>query len=212
MLPLLAAALLAPRTVDLTPTDDVWVYPHATDPGMDPNLRVWGISGDAVAQDPSEADNFSYAYLKWDASMLPKDAKLKEATLTVTHVAEPNFTLDVAKHFPLQARPVSSNFDEKTWSYGDSIKIAPEKLKTSIFGEGIPTSIPASGTFPITVDLMKGPNDFAKYLASSKGSFGLALTSAMDPSAEDHAMNYKFYSRNDENGARRPVLHLVFDE
>lgn len=34
-----------PKTVDLIPTEDVWVYPHAGDPSTDSYLRAWGAGG-----------------------------------------------------------------------------------------------------------------------------------------------------------------------
>src|SRR5687768_10306177 len=105
MLAALALSMLVagPATVELTPTDDVWVYPHASDQ-KDAYLRVWAAGGPDLAADAGELEQVSYAYLRFDVSKVPA-GKITEAKLTVTHVASPTFTIELAKKSPLLARP-----------------------------------------------------------------------------------------------------------
>lgn len=209
---LLAALMVAPTTLTLTPSDDVWVYPHASDPSKDEYLRVWGVGGKAVAEDSGDADNFSYAYLKWDVSSVPKDAKITEAKLIVTHIASPSFDQETAKKNPLEARPILATFEEKKWNYEDSFKNAPDKKDKSWFGTGFPDLIPADKPFTITIDLLKGPNDFKKYLADNPSSLALAIVSVLDPSESENRRTYKFYSKDTEKAERRPVLKLTYEK
>lgn len=204
--------MVAPTTLNLTPTDDVWVYPHASDPGKDEYLRVWGVGGKAVAEDSGDADNFSYAYLKWDVSTFPKDAKLTEAKLIVTHIASPTFDLESAKKSPLEARPILATFEEKKWTYEESLKNPPDKKDKSYFGTGFPDLIPADKVFTISIDLLKGPNDFKKYLADNPSSLALAVVSTLDPSESENRRTYKLYSKDTEKPERRPVLKLVYEK
>src|SRR5256885_1361944 len=121
LLTMLAACVLAtgPQTFDLTPTDDVWVYPHASDPQKDPFLRAWGSAGKAVAATPAEGSDFSYSYLKWDTAAISKaPGKVTEAKLIVTLIADPTYGEDEAKASPLEVRPLKGDFSEKTWDYG----------------------------------------------------------------------------------------------
>src|SRR5215475_5485714 len=88
---------LAPQTIELTPTDDIWVYSHADDPQKDEYLRCWGADGMAVAPTGEELEEFSYSYLKFNLNKLPKEVKLKEATLILWHIPDPGWGLDAAK-------------------------------------------------------------------------------------------------------------------
>ncbi len=54
----LTLGIAAPQTIELTPTDDIWVYPHASDPEKDGYLRCWGVDGQAVAPDPAQNEEF----------------------------------------------------------------------------------------------------------------------------------------------------------
>jgi len=208
----LAFAAMATPPLSLTPTADVWVYPHASDPERDSYLRVWGAGGDAVSADPGDAGDFSYSYLKWDVSPVPAGAKLKAATLVLTHTASPTFTLDQARLAPLEARTVSADFEEKGWTYEKSVKIAPDKGNDAIFGAASPDSLGDAKDFTITIDLMKGPNDFRAYFAKAieAKQLALALTSRIDPS-EGQRSFYKVYSKDTQTASQRPSLNLTFE-
>lgn len=206
---------LAPQTMDLTPTDDIWVYPHATDPEKDVFLRCWGAEGMAVAPTPDEGDEFSYSYLKFDLAKLPKGAKLKEAKLVLWHVADPGWTLDVAKDNPLQVRGVKPDFAEKNWEFDISRTIFPAKEKTAVFGSFFPEKLKAGEPIKFEVDLLKGPGEFAKALEDASESpdrkLGLAITSSLDPSEIGQKSVYKFYSKDWEKSSQKPSLHLVVE-
>jgi len=213
--PLLALLLLAPQSVKLAPSADIWVYANASDPGADEYLRVWGIEGRGAPNDAIDAQEMSFAYLKWDLSTLPAGKKLTKATLTVTNIPNPGYTLEQAKAAPLQARPIGTSFDEKSWTYDMLGKLLPSKDADQIYGTGAPAALTPDKTNPIEIDLLKGPGDFAKAVAgalsSSEKSIGLALTSSIDMASLGRTGIYKLYSRNTKEETLRPQLTLVFE-
>lgn len=209
----LATAFAGPTTVDFVPTDDVWVYPNATDQ-KDAYLRVWGAEGKDVAKDLNELQDYSYSYLKFDLSKLPA-GKVIGATLTVTHIASVGFDVAYSKMNPLRARPISPEFSEKKWDYQDAETIKPEPGDKAIFGTGFAETIPAEKEFTITVDLLKGPADFKAYVDKSRGSatkaLAFALTASMDVEERGRTCIYKFYSKDCETASKRPVLKLTIE-
>jgi hypothetical protein len=204
---LAALALLAPsaQAVELTPTDDVWVYPHASDM-KDAYLRVWGAGGLSVAPNALEASVFSYSYLRFETKDVPT-GKVVEAKLTLWHVADPAFSAEASKAAPMEARPVAGKFSEKTWNYDDGVAKGPAAGKEAVFGNAALSGWPAGAPFKFEIDLLSGKGGFDAYLQSARadGAFGLALTSAMD--AENRAV-YKVYSK-DAEAKYRPMLRLV---
>lgn len=207
-------AVVEPTTINLVPTDTVWVYTHASDPATDQYLRAWGAEGKSVAPSATDNDSYSYSYLKFDLSQLPADKKLKSAKLTLTHIPGPGFTLDYAKANPLEARPVSANFTEKTWNYDDVTTIFPEADSAKRYGFGFPDSIPTDKvSFPIVIDLAKTDafrDAVAKAIHGDSKVIALALTSTIDPSSGKQAI-YKVYSAHGP-AEKRPVLTLVFED
>lgn len=201
-----------PNTFNIEPSDNVWVYAHASDPSNDPYLRCWGAEAKSVAPSPSESDEFSYSYLKFDLSALPKNGKLTEAKLTFTHIPNPGFTADYAKANPLEVRQLIGDFSEKTWTYDNVDTVNPNPSEDGLYGWGVPDSFPANGEdFTITVDLMKSDH-FSKALSEAEGkgnAISVAIASAMDPSAMGQKSVYKVYSKYGPSG-KHPVLHLVF--
>lgn len=207
----IATFALAPglATVDLIPTDDIWAYPHASDPDSDPFLRVWGFEGQSVADSAASSESLGYSFLKFDLTGLP-EKKLIGAELVLTHTAKPTFTLEMAKRAPLEVRPVASGFSEKTWTYYDLSKYMPAAGKEKVFGAGIPDTVPEDKDFPIRIDLMKGPGGFAKALEEARIGkvLGLALTTTLSPAEEARSV-YKLYSKDGPKESR-PVLKLTF--
>lgn len=201
----LASILAGPATTELNPTDDVWVYAHASDQ-KDPYLRIWSNGSGDLAADANEMEEFSYAYLRFDTSKVPA-GKITEAKLVLTHIADPTYTAELAKLNPLVARPIAETFTEKSWSY-DNAKIAPEKGADAIFGKGYPESIPAGKEFQITIDLLKGPKDFSAYLRKHQ-AIGISLSSSMDVTGSDSRPVYKVFSKDAETASKRPVLKIV---
>ena len=213
---LVFAAVLAPRPivmadpVTLIPTDDVWAYPHAGDPAHDSFLRVWGTDGRAAAKDAGELEQFSYGLLQFDASKLP-DGKPTSAILRVYNVSSPSFTLDQAKAAPLQVRPIPGSFVEKTWQYAQTEKLMPPSEDKSVFGKTSPTVLSDSTPMLIELDLLKGPGDFASFLAGAKKTgkpLAVALTSALE--VTENRASYKIYSRDAERESLRPQLVLTY--
>jgi hypothetical protein len=211
----LATLLAGPTTVEFIPTDDIWVYPHASDPQKDAYLRVWGAEGHDVAKDLGEMQDLSYSYLKFDLSTLP-EGKITVATLTVTHISGPGYDLAYSKQNPLRARPLPPDFSEKGWDYSKAESILPEAGDKAILGTGFPETIPGGDKeFPIVVNLLKGPNDFNNYVktvrASKAKAMALALTASLDVEESGQKCIYKFYSKDCENPAKRPVLKLTVE-
>lgn len=217
----MASSLAAPSparlaTITLVPTDDVWVYAHASDPGGDLFLRIWGAEGKAAPANADEAGDLSMGYLKWNLDALPALSHLKSAKLVVYNIANPGFSVEQAKATPLQARLIDSSFTEKTWTFEGVSKLLPKTTPEAVLGTGFPESIPKDSPVEISLDLLKGPADFKKAigeaLASPSHSLGLAVTSVIDMATLGNAGVFKIYSRNAELEKNRPKLVLEFTE
>ncbi len=207
MIAALAALTLgfAAQTLELTPTDDVWVYPHASDPQKDGYLRVWGAGGLAVASDPAQADEYSYSYLKFNLEKLPKDAVVKSAVLVLMHTPDPAWQVADAKRNPLEVRSLGKDFAEKTWGYEQGRTVFPGGRKEDVFGSFFPEKIEAEQPIKFEIDLLKGP---AKVSFTSGGTVALALTSTLDPSEIGNRATYKFYSKDYDKSEYKPKLVL----
>lgn len=207
-----ALLLTAPRldevTVSLPVDQDVWVYPHASDPGADPALRVWGVGGKAVSADPNDAEEFSYGLLRVSLANIPDGKKLVGAYLYLKPVGAPEIAAN-AKDFPLEVRSLTGEFTEKDWNYNLASKIYPGK---DIYGSGI---IEKRGdNFEIRADLMGKDSKFgAAFDAAVKGKKALyfGLASKVDPAEQGRANVYKVYSRDNKDEADRPKLILRFE-
>jgi hypothetical protein len=203
----LAIGLTAPA-LELTPTDDIWVYPHASDPQKDGYLRVWGVGGQSVATDPAQSDEYSYSYLKFDLSKLPKTAALKSVILTLVHTPDPTWQPSDVKSSPIEVRPLAKDFGEKTWEFGLGKTIFPSGRKEDVYGAFAPAKVDSGQPVKFEVDLLKGPN---KLLLPAGGSFGVALTSTLDPSAVGNRAVYKFYSKDYDKVEYRPKLVITYE-
>ncbi len=198
---------LAAQTLELTPTDDVWVYPHASDPQKDGYLRVWGVGGQAVASDPGQADEYSYSYLRFDLAKLPKGAKVAKATLTLMHTSDPAWQAKEAQAAPIEVRLVSKEFSEKAWDFSMGKTTFPTAGKEAVVSSFAPTKLEAGQPTKFEIDLLKGPFK----LDFSKTSMALALTSTLDPSAIGNRAVYKFFSKDYDKVEYRPKLVIQFD-
>ena len=208
---LLAPAHLPERTVTLTPSDDVWVYPHASDPGTDSFLRVWGSDGKSVSAD-ADHNEFSYGYLRFDLSGIQTGA-LKSATLVLTHAPSQGWTLATAVSNPLEARLLKGDFDEKTWSYDKIDKCAPDSSKDALLGLGNPDKLPEEGkAAKFEIDLMKSPTFGALLKPTIPNHVNIALASKVDPATLGRMSVYKFYSKDNADKSVQPTLKLVFQD
>ncbi len=209
-----AAPVQAPsETYELPPSDDAWVYPHADDPSRDPFLRVWGSGGRSVDEPGRTPEDFSYAYLRFDLSPLPKRVKVLEAALLLTHVPNPSFSAADAERAPLEVRPLAGDFTEKGWNYADSAKVHPDGGKDALLGAASPKPGAPDKEFGVTIDLLKLgrlPALLTKALEGERPALRVALTSALDPSEAGNRAVYKVYSK-DGPKEFRPTLRLVVE-
>ncbi len=207
---LVLAANLA--TVTLEPTDDVWVYPYASDQVTDPYLRVWGSQGESLGE-PDPGMTVSYSLVKFDLGKVNKDGKLKSAVLVLTNFDKVGYTAQESKDAPVEVREVEPGFTERLWDFRDAEKFAPE-AKEAVLGSGYATQVVEGQPTVITVDLMKGPGSFPalldKCMASKDKALALALTSKLDPEGSDQTRLYKFYSHSAPKPEQRPKLVLTF--
>lgn len=207
------------ETVALAPSDDVWVYPHATDPARDETVRVWGAGGRSVAADAGDAEEFAYGYLRFALPARLKGLRLVGATLEVTNVPNANLDADALAATPLEARPLVGTFDEKGWVYSLVARTHPDpKVR---WGVGTATSKQGE-PIAISIDLMPRGKDGAgppPFLAAFQGAFadadqdggmGVALTSAVDAANVGMSAIYKVSTKESPDESRRPRLVLRF--
>ncbi len=208
-------------TITLTPSDDVWVYPHASDPGRDETVRIWGAGGRSVAADPIDAEDFAYGYLRFKLPAHIKSARIVGATLELTNVINDELDPDEVAASPLEVRPLIGTFDEKSWTYTNIAKTHPNGKV--VWGKGGPKLVKGEPV-KISIDLMVrgkdqvGPTDFHKVLSASfpatadaEGQLALALTTTVDAAAVGMKRIYKIYTKEAEE-SRRPRLVLRFGE
>lgn len=215
LLSLVAFMSMTPKTLVLVPKETIWVYENASSPADGTFLRAWGVEGKSCPAEGEDAGAFSYSYLKWDFTDLPK-TKLLSAKLEFSNIPDPGFTLDIAKKSPLEAREIVGDFSAKTWAFEMAAKVRPASGKNSVYGTGYPKSITPGAPVAISIDLLAGPNLFAKALAQAAGSpshqFSLSITSALDPSVEGRSCVYKVYGQKESKEYLRPRLVLTFEE
>jgi hypothetical protein len=213
MFGLLAAAVLLPQDVTIFPTDDIWVYPHASDPQKDPFLRVWGAEGKAVPGKDEDGAAFSVSYLKFQLKDFPAGARLTGATLTLTHAAGAAYEEKTARENPVEVRWLSGDFAEKGWSYDMFDKLRPSDDKNAVLGAAFPEKWPKELDFTITIDLAKNAKAWEEAWKSAQaaGVLRLALSSTIDPSVEGRSAIYKFYSKDGKEGTK-PTLKLSFEK
>ena len=216
MVTALLALIFVQTSVSLTPSDDVWIYEHASDPAGDPFLRIWGASGKPVSDDPADTGQFSYGYLRWNLTTVPSNSKITGAKLIVKQVADPGYSSEDAKACPLEARALEGMFDEKSWTFSLAAKVYPKSGAEALYGSGYPQLISKDQrAVPITIDLMGPKSSFGSAisaaLASGTPTLCIALTSKIDPSTSGRTAVYKVYSKDAELAENRPVLSLTFE-
>lgn len=212
ILSLLFASSMPTQAVELSPTADVWIYPHAGDQLTDEFLRIWGIGGRLIPAKDQETESFGWAALKFDLSSLP-GGSIKGAKLVLTHFEEPTFTEAIVKDAPIEVRPIDADFNEKDWSYSKARTLLPSDAKDSWYGKGAPIGFKVGAPFAIEIDLLEGPAAFAKVVAERKGkSLSFALVSAIDPSSGDQRPIYKVYSKDCDRKEYRPKLIITIGD
>jgi hypothetical protein len=209
----LMASLWAQQRYQAQPTDDVWYYDNAFNPGFTAILRCWGDGTHAV--DPTGARpalNFSYSLAKWNLSAFRAGVRyqLLEARIVVTQTQPPGYTREEGEQYPLEARDLShTNWSEATWDYNAPDNPYPG---SQIFGTGSMSNYRTDAPFPIPIDLLASGSEFEEYFhqaINTTGELGLAFVSTMNPAGQGGTRFYRFYSRNDAGG-RGPLLQLVY--
>jgi hypothetical protein len=188
------------------------VYVHAGDPTGDEFLRVWGSEGVAAPEGDGGTADFSFGFLKLDVSGIPA-GKPTKAVLVLFSSAPPAFDSDDLHQTPLEARELRGEFSAATWGGNTA---SPGSSKT-VFGKAVLVGeLQKSKPTELDIDLLKGPSDFAAFLAKAETSrdhsLYLALTSAIKPSSQSGAFSglYKLYSATHQDKEHRPVLKLEF--
>ncbi len=186
-------------------SDDVWVYPHASTPGGEPFLRVWGSGSRAVDSAIPPGDEYSYGYVQFALKGAPA-GELASAELIVWNVPNETLSKAVLKEYPLEVFGLKGSFKEDTFSFNDG-SVGPVepgfgKAEASIEKDGI----------KLTVNLLDEKGNFKKMWSSArdKGSIGFALASMLSPT-ESRSMIYKVNSKEGPE-ATRPTLKLSFKE
>ncbi|MFM9874316.1 MAG: DNRLRE domain-containing protein [Fimbriimonadaceae bacterium] len=207
------ALFAAAQTVNLHPTDDIWVYGFAADQASDPFLRCWGSDGKAVG-DENIGDAGSWSVMKFDISKLPA-SKLTSAELTLYFVPNPNIDEELGKKFPIQIRSVTPNFSENSFKFENASTIRPKSGKESIIATS-PVAMYANASGPTKITIKLGSED-SKFMAAlqdarktSNKELAFALTSALTPDEAGESLIYKCYSTNSEE-ATKPTLTLNFE-
>ena len=200
-------------SVEVAPaSDDIWIYPHASDQVSDAFLRCWGSNGFAVSDPESSDAATSWSCLKFDLSTIKTTGEIKSAKLVLYMVAGIELTKEDTKKWPLQARAVTTRFEEETFTFDLAKTVMPKGDKESVFGEASPEPNSDENPTKVEIDLMKGPAKFGKWyeecLATPNKLVGLAITSTLDPQEAGDGQIYKFHSRN---GDKKLVPTLVIE-
>ena len=207
------ALVLTFGTATLTPTDDVWVYPHASDQIDSEFLRSWGGEGRAVLPGGEQTGAYSYSCLKFSLKSVPKDAKLTKAVLRLTHDVAATWDEAQSKAAPLEVRALTTKFDERSWEFSMASKVAPSASDETIYGSASGKPSADGNPFVIEIDLLKGPGKFAAVFATAIGetdpTVAFAITTKMDPQEAGESTMYKFYSKSAKEGWR-PQLVLDY--
>jgi hypothetical protein len=203
----------AQQVYQAQPTDDVWLYDNAFNPGFTAILRVWGNGQDAV--DPINParprSEFSYALAKWLLQGIPagRQYQVLEAQITVVQTQPPGYTSTEGEQFPLEARDLSSTaFTEANWNYNAPNNPYPGN---TVLGESLMTNYRTDAPFaiPIPLNVEAFEPYFNAAVNQNGGELGVGFVSRLNPAGQGGTRFYRFYSRND-GGGRGPVLRVVY--
>lgn len=197
-----------PKTIDVTPSADAWIYPHAPEPGTADLLRVWGNGSDAVERAVPPQGESSYAYFNFPIEgILGEGLKVTEAKLTVYFQKTEDLTDETTKMFPLEVRPLDLIFKD-AGIHVDTLKVGPG---AAIFGKGVKAEAVGTDKLKMTIDLAGKDSAFAEYLSrsASKKQLGLALVSAIFPGDSKGAIYRIFSKEGDKATLPRLTLKVV---
>lgn len=188
-----------PKSIDVIPSADAWVYGHSSNPGSVEVLRVWGTGSDALEQTVPPSGECSYAYLNFPIEPLDVESvKVTEAKLIVYIQKTEGMTAEHITEFPLEARGLDLTFNEKEFRV-DSLKKGPD---AAVFGKsGKPEAVGAD-KYKLVIDLLAKDSPFGEWFQRGMGKklMGIALTSTA-PSA-DGGNYYRIFSKESEKNVQ----------
>jgi hypothetical protein len=194
------------QTLSLRPTDDVWVYEHAVDPGGDPVSRVWGDGTRSFKETYPPGQQFSYTYLRFDLSSLTgRSYRVDSATLFITS-RPAGYTRQQALENPLEARLLDKDFTEATWDYTDPSNPNP----LGLFGLGDMRGHSQTSDYAIPIDLNQNRSYFGQALNSAVNAdktLKIALTSRLRVDSMS-GQPYRIYTRDFPLLPKQPRLEL----
>lgn len=182
-----------PKTIDVTPSSDAWIYPHAPEPGTAELLRVWGNGSDSLEKDVPPLGECSYGYLNFPIEgLVGEGLKVTSATLTVYFQKTDDLTADTIKAFPLEVHPLDLVFKDAD-IHVDTLKVGPN---AAVLGKGVKAEAEGTDKLKMTIDLNEKDGPFADWLraATTKKQLGLALTSTIFPGDSKGAI-YRVFSK-----------------
>lgn len=142
------------------------------------------------------ADGITYdgvSYLKWDvSSVAPGTYAVSSASITITHFANPLWTIAQSAQYPLQFVDVGSSWGETT-----PVGSLPAPGST-VYGSGSYSgAIPTGQAFTWTINL--DPVAFTSYFNSavSAGELNLVARSLVPMESMQNQVRYKWYSNQD---------------
>lgn len=196
-----------PKTIDVTPSSDAWIYPHAPEPGTAELLRVWGNGADSVEKDVPPLGECSYGYLNFPIEgVVGEGLKVTSATLTVYFQKTDDLTPDTIKAFPLEVHPLDLVFKDSN-IHVDTLKVGPN---AAVLGKGVKAEVEGD-KMKMTIDLNGKDSPFVEWLrpAAQKKQLGLALTSTIFPGDSKGAIYRVFSKEGDKKFQPRLSLKLV---
>jgi hypothetical protein len=202
MVALLAHLAFAAYT--LSPSDDVWAYPHSSSPGQESILRVWGTGEKAVDAVSFEEGATSHGFMQFKLNDV-KESELKSATLIVFADASESLTEEFVKKFPLEVYAMKGTLNEKEYQFDAQPVLPTEQL----FGKA--TAEKVDGKWKLSIDLLSNKEGkFAEFFAEAKKSGNLGFTLASKVSPADRTGIYRVHSKESEEKFR-PKLELVVE-
>lgn len=191
-LAVLAFVAQAPKSLDVNPIADAWVYGHAPNPGSEAILRVWGTGSDAIEQTIPPTGECSYAYFNFPVEPISVEGvRVTEAKLVVYFEKTEDLTAEQMQMFPLEVRGLELAFTEKDF-HVDALKVGPS---AEVFGKGTRAEAGGADKYKMTIDLLGKDSAFGEYFQRNLGTkkLGLALTSSIAPG--DTKAYYRIFSK-----------------
>jgi len=206
---ILAIALQGPKTLEINPSADAWVYGHAPTPGLATQMRVWGSGSDSIEKPVPPTGECSYAFLSFALPNTNSErVKVTEAKLVVYFSKHEELTAEMMKSFPLEARGLDLNFTDKEF-FVDTLKTGPD---ATIFGKAEIAEAAGTDKYKMTINLLGKDSAFGEWFQRGLGKkqLGIALTSTISPGDSNGAI-YRIFSKE---GAKdlQPRLIVKYTE